>query len=98
MFATRPVDAPVDARERRRDLVDGAVQVVDPALERDRELDEVLAAAADQHALRVAEPADPHPRDPREREPGDPDHARDDCDDGATFAGDVHAGLAAARR
>ena len=58
----RVVDPPVDAREAGRDLVDGAVQVVDPALERDGELDEVLAAAADERPLRVAEPPDARPR------------------------------------
>ena len=49
-----PVDAAVDPREPGGDLVDGPVQVVDPALQRDGELDEVLAAAAEQHPLRVA--------------------------------------------
>ena len=58
------------------DLVDGAVQVVDAALERDRELDQVLAAAADQHPLRVAQPADAHPRDPGERDPDCPQRRR----------------------
>ena len=46
------VDAPVDAREPCRDLVHGAVQVVDPPLERDGEVDEVGLAAAEQHELR----------------------------------------------
>src|SRR5581483_12361991 len=41
------VDAPVDAREPGCDLVDRAVDVVDPGLERDRELDQVPPAAAD---------------------------------------------------
>ena len=36
------VDSPVDPREPRRDLVHGPVQVVDPALQRDGEVDHVL--------------------------------------------------------
>src|SRR6266536_3453543 len=48
------VDPPVDAREGGADLVHRAVEVVDPALERDGEVDEVGLAAAEQHELRRA--------------------------------------------
>ena len=54
MFVTVAVDPAVDAREARGDLVDRAVEVVDPALQRDGEVDEVLAAAAEQRPLRLA--------------------------------------------
>ena len=92
MFATVVVDPAVDPREPGRDLVDGAVQVVDPALERDGELDQVLAAAADQHPLRVAQPADAHPGDPGERDARDaPSDDADDGDRGGGVPGDVHA-------
>ena len=57
MFATRLVDAPVDPREPRRDLVDRAVQVVDPPLQRDGEVDEVALAAAEQNRLAIAQRA-----------------------------------------
>ena len=40
------VDPAVDTRERGRNLVDRLVQVVDPPLKRDRELDEILGAIA----------------------------------------------------
>src|SRR5436190_18039952 len=45
------VDAPVDARQRRPDLVDGLVEIVDPPLERDGEVDEVCLLVAEQHEL-----------------------------------------------
>ena len=89
-----PVDAPVDAGEPGGDLVDGAVEVVDPALEGDGELDDVLAAAAEQQALRLPQraaggrsttSASPRPtaatRDPGER------------DDQGLESGDVHGRL-----
>ena len=57
----RPVDATVDPREAGGDLVDRAMEVVDPALQRDSEVDEVRAAAAEQDPLRVSQPADAHP-------------------------------------
>src|SRR5258708_198205 len=50
----RAVDAPVDTREAGRDLVDNAVEVVDPRLQRDGEVDEVLLAAAEEDELRRA--------------------------------------------
>ena len=49
-------------REPGRDLVDGAVEVVDAALERDGEVDEVGAAAAEQDALRRPEPSHAYPQ------------------------------------
>ena len=86
MFATVVVDPPVDAREAGRDLVDGAVQVVDPALERDRELDEVLAAAADQRRAARRAAAGRAPRRPQART--SPASRSDDADDGDE-SGDV---------
>ena len=62
------VDAAVDAREARGHLVDRPVQVVDAPLERDGEVDEILAAAAEQHPLRVADALDLDPRPPGEAE------------------------------
>ena len=38
-------------RQARRDLVDDAVQVVDPSLQRDREVDEVVLARPEQDEL-----------------------------------------------
>ena len=76
----RAVDPAVDAREPAGDLVDRAVEVVDPALQRDGELDEILAAAADQHALRVAQPADADPGHPGERDACEPDSDADGGD------------------
>ena len=46
------VDPAVDARERAGDLVDRAVEVVDPRLQRDGEVDEIRLAAAEQDELR----------------------------------------------
>src|SRR2546421_548157 len=69
---------------------DSAVEVVDPGLEGDGEVDEVAAAAADQHALRLADA--PHPD---RRPPGEPgaDRADDeagDRDDECAYGRDVH--------
>ncbi len=50
----RVVDAPVDALERRGQLVDRTMQVVDPRLQRDGEIDEVVLASAEEHELRLA--------------------------------------------
>ena len=47
----RAVDAAIDAGQGRCDLVDGAVQVVHSRLERDREIHEVVLAAAEEHEL-----------------------------------------------
>ena len=49
----RRVDAPVDASEAGGELVDGAVQLVDAALQRDREVDEIGLAAAEERQLRA---------------------------------------------
>ena len=59
----RLVDAAVDPREAGGDLVDGAVEVVDPPLERDGELDEILAAAADERSLGVTKAPNACPGD-----------------------------------
>ena len=42
------VDASIDPREARRDLVHRPVEVVDPALQRDREVEQVARAAAEE--------------------------------------------------
>jgi hypothetical protein len=67
------------------------VEVVDAPLERDCELDEVLAAAADQDALRVPEKPHPHPRHPGKGHPGDADRDGDGGDNRGDVARDVHA-------
>ena len=82
--SSRPrVDAAVDPREAGRDLVDRPVQVVDPALERDGEVDEVLLAAAEQHPLRLAHAAAAPPRerrhDQRERRDAQRLRSRSSC-------------------
>ena len=64
----RAVHPAVDPGEPRRDLVDRAMEVVDASLQRDGELDEVGAAAAEQHALRRAQPPHPHPEPRAERQ------------------------------
>ncbi len=90
----RVADAPVDARETRGDLVDGAVEVVDTPLERDGELDEVLAAAADQGALGVTQAPDAHPDVGRgQRDPAERDHDPGEGDGGGEVPGDVHLPL-----
>src|SRR5829696_750997 len=76
----RAVDPQVDPRKPRGDLVHGAVEVVDAALERDREVDDVLPAAGEQQSLRVAHTADADPREPREDERRDGDRRRARCD------------------
>ena len=63
---TDAVHAPVDAHEAGRDLVDGAVEVVDPALQRDGEVDQVGLAVAEQHRLALAQALDAQPA-PRPR-------------------------------
>ena len=67
MFVTEAVDPAVDAGEPGGDLVDRTVEVVDPALQRDGELDEVAPAAAEQRQLGGARPPDPK----REHDGGD---------------------------
>ena len=67
---TTPVRA-IDSCEPGGDLVHGPMEIVDPALQRDRELDQVLAPAAHERPLRVAEPPHPHPRDRSENRGGD---------------------------
>ena len=57
------VDPAVDPREARRHLVDGAVEVVDPRLQRHRELDQVLPPAADER--RAARPGAAGPESSR---------------------------------
>src|SRR5207253_880485 len=52
------VDAPVDAGEPGGDLVHRTVQIVDPALERDGEVDEIGLASAEQDELRGSDPAE----------------------------------------
>src|ERR687885_1340994 len=51
----RLVDSAVDARETGRDLVDGAMQIVAPRLQRDREVDEVVLATPEHHLLATAD-------------------------------------------
>jgi hypothetical protein len=65
------VDAAVDAREGRCDVVDGPVQVVDARLQRDGEVDEIVLAAAEQHRLRGAHPPHAAPEDGDERQRDD---------------------------
>src|SRR3990170_1017536 len=57
----RPVDTPVDPREPGRNLVDGAVEIVDTALERDGEVEQVAAVAPQHDALRGLHPREPAP-------------------------------------
>ena len=45
------VDPPVDSREPGGDLVDDSVEIVDPCLERDGEVDEVVLARSEQDLL-----------------------------------------------
>src|SRR5262249_56676887 len=87
----RPVDAAVDAREAGGDLVDGAVEVVDPRLQRDGEVDEILPAAPDERALRLAEPTDTHPGPPGDRDADGREHHTYHCDDERGCGRDVHA-------
>jgi hypothetical protein len=77
---TRSVDPPVDARETGGDLVDGAVQVVDPGLQRDGEVDEVAPVAAEQHALRRPQRAHSPPDEHQGREKHDGQRAGGDGD------------------
>ena len=58
----RSVDAPVDPRQPRRDLVDRAMEIVDPRLQRDGELDHVVGGAAENGLLGALEPAQPAAR------------------------------------
>ena len=75
----RAVHAAVDPRQPAGDLVDRAQHVVDARLKRDREVDEILLAAAEQHALRR-----PRAREQHER-PAPGDH-RDHGDHHAAIA------------
>ncbi len=75
MFVDGAVDAPVDAREPRGHLVHRAVEVVDPALERDGEVDDVRRRAAEDRLLVASERPDAPPggkggdeRDRRDRD------------------------------
>src|SRR5205814_10189768 len=51
------VDSPVDAGEPGRDLVDRPVEIVDPGLQRDGEIDEIVLRTAKEHLLRWTESA-----------------------------------------
>ena len=55
------VDPAVDPRQPCGDLVDGPVQVVDPALQRDGEVDEIRPAAAHERPLCLTQAPDPCP-------------------------------------
>jgi hypothetical protein len=55
VFVTEPS---IDAREGRGDLGHGAVQIVHPRLQRDREVDEIVLAASEEDDLVRAQPAD----------------------------------------
>ncbi len=57
----RAVDAPVDPRQPRGDLVDGPVEVVDPALQRDREVDDVGGRTAEDRLLTAPQDTDTPP-------------------------------------
>ena len=60
----RLVDAPVDPREPRRDLVDGAVEVVDPGLQRDANSTRSLRPPPTSVRCASRRRRDPRPRDP----------------------------------
>jgi hypothetical protein len=66
------------------------VEVVDPALEGDRELDEILAPAADQHPLGLPDAAHLHPREPGEHEAADGERAPGDGDRRRYVRRDLH--------
>ena len=85
------VDPAVDPREPGRDLVDGAVEVVDPRLERDGELDQVLPPAADERPLRVAQPPDARPGDQATTSPADAERDPDDGDERGGVPREMHA-------
>src|SRR6185437_15395849 len=87
------VDAPVDARQARGDLVDRAVQVVDPALERDGEVEQVLAAAAEQRALGVPDASHAQGRPPGHDQPDQPDGDAGDAEDGCGRGREGHLAL-----
>src|SRR5215213_8373528 len=65
---------PVDASEAAGDLVDGAMQVVDAALKRHGEVDDVLRPAAEQDVLRRASAPEEDQRPGRDRRRRDGDH------------------------
>src|SRR5581483_7302615 len=71
------VDAPVDAREGGGELVDHPVDVVDAALKRDCEVDQVdLAVAAEQHLLRATQRLELPVGRHRDQHGGSGDHDR----------------------
>ena len=55
------VDPPVDPREPGRYLVDGPVEIVDPGLQRDGEVDKIARAAPEHHLLRRPHPPELEP-------------------------------------
>ena len=77
----RAVDPPVDTRKAGGDLVDDAVEVVDPGLERDREVDEIGLPATEQHGLAGAEPAHAASEHHDREQGAGCDRAGDDRDD-----------------
>src|SRR3954451_79122 len=74
------VDASLEPPERGRDLVERAVQPVDPPLKGDGEVDEVTAAAALQRELRGPHPAQPKVDHKCDREADHGDDRRPDRD------------------
>src|SRR6185312_7043250 len=74
------VDATLETAERRRQLVDRPVQPVDPALQRDGEVDEIAAPAPLQRELRGTDSAEPDVEDERDRKPDHGDGRRRDRD------------------
>ena len=83
---SRPVPHghPVPADEACRDLVNGPVQVVDPALERDGEVDEVALAAAEQHLLACLQAPHAKPDPGGHQERNDCRYRRADRDPGGS--------------
>ena len=70
-FGDGGVDPAVDPREAGGDLVHGSVQIIDPSLERDGEVDEILLAASEQDELGRTDGAQLPPREPgyQQRDP-----------------------------
>ena len=88
------VHPPVDARQPGRDLVDDAMEVVDPRLQRDGEVDEIVLARAHEHELGLPHGAQLQVEGEREKESRDRRRCGADGDPGSGVGEVRHRALA----
>ena len=86
------IDPPIEACESGGDLVNRSMQIVDPRLQRHREIDHIAARPTKHVLLGIACTRDLQPRSPRKRQPTDANDESGDGNDGCGSGADVHSG------